>query len=85
MGHEKEDVMYCIYEDVEEQLKTEKEMLTKLDKVAIELEKDGGYKSLKNETQRTIYILQKHDIPTSQAKKTIELLNMRRILQEVKE
>ena len=74
------DVFYIFYEEVEDQLNKEKEELTKLDKVAIELEKDKAYKDLKNETQRTIYILQKHDIPSSQAKKTIELVNMRAIL-----
>ena len=78
-------IAYVFYEEAEDQLNKEKEELTKLDKVAIELEKDKAYKDLKNETQRTIYILQKHNIPSSQAKKTIELVNMRKILQEVKE
>jgi len=74
------DIFYIFYEKVEEQLNKEKEELSKLDKIAIELEKDKAYKDLKTETQRTIYLLQKHDIPSSQAKKTIELVNMRSIL-----
>ena len=74
------DVFYVFYEEAEEQLNKEKEEMGKLDKVAIELEKDKAYKDLKNQTQRELYLLQKYDIPSSQAKKTIELVNMRAIL-----
>ena len=78
-------IAYVFYEEAEEQLNREKEELSKLDKIAIELEKDEGYAKLRNSTQRELYLLQKHDIPSSQAKKTIELLNMRKILLEVEQ
>jgi hypothetical protein len=77
-----EDVFYIFYEEAEEQLNKEKGEASKLDVVAQKLEKDESYKGLKNETQRTIYLLQKHDIPSSQSKKVIELLNMRKIVIE---
>ena len=79
---EGDHVAYAFYEEAEEQLNREKEELGKLDRVAIELEKDKAYKDLKNQTQRELYLLQKHNIPSSQAKKVIELLNMRKILQQ---
>jgi hypothetical protein len=76
------DYMYIFYEKLEEQLVKEKEELNKLNKIAIELEKDEDYGKLKNSTQREIFILQKHSMPSGLAKKTIELVNMRKILQK---
>ena len=77
---DRSDVFYVFYEEAEEQLNKEKEELGKLDVIAQELEKDEAYNALKNQTQRELYLLQEHDIPSSQAKKTIELVNMRAIL-----
>ena len=79
------DVFYVFYEEAEEQLAREKEERSKLDKVAIELEKDEDYGKLKNSTQRSLYLLSKYSVPSGQATKVIELVNMRKILQEVHE
>lgn len=77
-----QDAFYAIYEEAEEQLAKEKEELSKLDTIAQELEKDKDYAKLKNSTQREIFILQKHSLPSGLAKKTIELVNMRKILHQ---
>ena len=74
-----EDVFYVFYEEAEEQLNKEKEEVGKLDVVAQKLEKDEAYNALKNQIQRELFLLQEYNIPSSQAKKTIELLNMRKI------
>jgi hypothetical protein len=71
---------YVFYENAEEQVKREKEELNKLDRIAIELEKDRDYEKLKNATQRELYLLSKFDLPNAHAKRVIELLNMRKIL-----
>ena len=76
------DCFYVFYEDAEEQLAREKKELSKLNEVAQELEKDEDYGKLKNSTQREIFLLQKHSIPSGLAKKTIELVNMKGILQQ---
>lgn len=76
------DLFYVFYEEAEEQLKREKDELSKLNKIAIDVEKDEGYKLLKNATQRELFLLQEYNIPSAQAKKTIELLNMRKIVVE---
>ena len=75
-------IAYVFYEEAEEQLAKEKEELTKLDKVAQELEKDEDYENLKNSTQRSLYLLSKYGVPSGQATKVIELVNMRKILVE---
>jgi hypothetical protein len=77
-----DDKLYVFYEEAEDQLAREKEELSKLNKIAIELEKDEDYGKLKNSTQRELFILQKHNIPSGLAKKTIELVNTRKILQQ---
>ena len=76
------DVFYVFYEEAEEQLNKEKEEVGKLDVAAQKLEKDEAYNALKNQTQRELFLLQEYSIPSAQAKKTIELLNMRKILIE---
>ena len=76
------DVFYVFHEEAEEQLKKEKEELGKLDEIAQELEKDEVYNALKNQTQRELFLLQEYNIPSSQSKKVIELLNMRKIVVE---
>ena len=72
-----------IYEEAEEQLAGEKEELTKLDKVAQELEKDENYAKLKNSTQRSLYLLSKYSIPSGQATKVIELVNITKVIELV--
>jgi len=79
---ETEDAVYFLYETVDEALSKEKEELSELDKIAQEVEKDEGYQKLRNSTQREIYLLSKYDIPSTIAKRIIELVNMRRILQQ---
>jgi len=79
---ETEDAVYILYETADEALSKEKEELSELDKIAQEVEKDEGYQKLRNSTQREIYLLSKYDIPSTAAKRVIELVNMRRILQQ---
>ena len=78
----REDMFYVFYEEAEEQLNKEKGEASKLDVIAQKLEKDEAYKALKNQTQRELFLLQEYNIPSAQAKKTIELLNMRKIVVE---
>ena len=77
-----DDKLYVFYEEAEDQLAQEKEELSKLDKIAIELEKDEDYGKLKNSTQRSLYLLSKYSVPSGQATKVIELVNMRKIVIE---
>ncbi len=79
--NETEDAVYILYEDTDEALMKEKEELSELDRVAQELERDEDYQLLRNTTQRELYLLTKYNIPSSIAKRVIELVNMRRILQ----
>jgi len=74
------DYFYVFYEDAEEQLLKEKKELSKLEDVAQELETDEVYGKLKNSTQRTLYILAEYRVPSGQATKVIELVNMRKIV-----
>ena len=78
---ETEDSIYVLYEDTDEALTKEKEELSELDRVAQELERDEDYQLLRNTTQREIYLLTKYNIPSTTAKRVIELVNMRKILQ----
>ena len=78
---ETEDAVYILYETVDEALSKEKEELNELDRVAHELERDEDYQMLRNTTQREIYLLTKYNIPSTTAKRIIELVNMRKILQ----
>ena len=71
-----------IYEEAKEQLAQEKEELSKLEEVAQKLEKDEDYGKLKNSTQRSLYLLSNYSIPSGQATKVIELVNMRKIVIE---
>ena len=80
--HDEKDSIYVLYEDIDEALTQEKEELNELDKIAQELERDEDYQMLRNTTQREIYLLVKHNIPSARAKRLIELVNMRKILQE---
>jgi len=79
---ETEDAIYILYEDGDEALAKEKEELNELDRVAQELERDEDYQLLRNTTQRELYLLTKYNIPSTTAKRVIELVNMRRILQQ---
>jgi len=79
--NETEDAIYVLYEDTDEALTKEKEELSELDRVAQELERDEDYQLLRNTTQREIYLLTKYNIPSTTAKRVIELVNMRKILQ----
>ena len=81
---ETEDAVYILYETADEALSKEKEELNELDRVAQELERDEDYQMLRNTTQREIYLLVKHNIPSARAKRLIELVNMRKILQEAR-
>ena len=78
---ETEDAVYILYETADEALSKEKEELSELDRVAQELERDEDYQMLRNTTQREIYLLTKYNIPSTTAKRIIELVNMRKILQ----
>ncbi len=78
---ETEDSIYVLYEDTDEALTKEKEELSELDRVAQELERDEDYQLLRNTTQRELYLLTKYNIPSGTAKRVIELVNMRKILQ----
>jgi len=80
--NEAEDSIYVLYEDADEALMKEKEELNELDRVAQELERDEDYQMLRNTTQREIYLLTKYSIPSTTAKRVIELVNMRKILQQ---
>ncbi len=71
---------FVFYEYAEEQLAREKRELSNLDKIAQELEKDDDYAKLKNSTQREIFLLQKYDLSSGLAKRTIELVNVRKNL-----
>ena len=73
-------IAYVFYEEAEEQLAQEKDDLSKLEKVAQKLEKDEDYGKLKNSTQRSLYLLSQYSIPSGQATKVIELVNMRKIV-----
>jgi len=73
-----DDALYVFYE---EQLAAEKEELQELDRIAQQLEEDEDYAKLKNATQRELFLLTKYDVPSSRAKKLIELVNLRKILQ----
>ena len=73
-------IAYIFYEEAEEQLAQEKDDLSKLEKVAQKLEKDEDYGKLKNSTQRSLYLLSQYSIPSGQATKVIELVNMRKIV-----
>jgi len=77
-----DDALYIFYEEVNEQLAAEKEELQELDRIAQQLEEDEDYAKLKNATQRELFLLTKYDVPSSRAKRLIELVNLRRILQE---
>ena len=76
------DCFYVFYEDVKDQLAREKEELSKLDKVAQKLEKDEDYGKLKNNIQRSLYLLSKHNLPSGEATKAIELMNLRKLLEK---
>ena len=76
-----EDLFYVFYEETGEELNKEKEELSKLENIAIKVEKEEAYALLKNSTQREIYLLQKHSIPSAQGKKVVEIVNMRKILE----
>jgi len=76
-----DDALYVFYEETSEQLAAEKEELQELDRIAQQLEEDEDYAKLKNATQRELYLLTKYDVPSSRAKKLIELVNLRKILQ----
>jgi len=80
--HDEKDSIYVLYEDTDEALTKEKEELNELDRVAQELERDEDYQLLRNTTQRELYLLTKYNIPSTTAKRVIELVNMRRILQQ---
>jgi len=81
--HDKaEDSIYVLYEDRDEALTKEKEELSELDRVAQELERDEDYQMLRNTTQRELYLLTKYNVPSTTARRIIELVNMRRILQQ---
>jgi len=81
--HDKtEDSIYILYEDRDEALTKEKEELNELDRVAQEVERDEDYQMLRNTTQRELYLLTKYNIPSTTAKRVIELVNMRKILQQ---
>ena len=83
--HDKvEDSIYVLYEDIDEALTKEKEELNELDRVAQELERDEDYQMLRNTTQRELYLLTKYNVPSTTAKRIIELVNMRKILQEAR-
>ena len=75
------DYFYVFYEDAEEQVAREKKELGKLNEVAQKLEENEDYGKLKNSTQRSLYLLSKYSVPSGQATKVIELVNMRRVLQ----
>ena len=75
-------IAYIFYEEAEEQLAQEKDDLSKLDKIAIELEKDEDYGKLKNSTQRSLYLLSKYSVPSGQATKVIELVNLRKMIEK---
>ena len=79
---ETEDAVYILYETADEALSKEKEELNELDRVAQELERDEDYQMLRNTTQRELYLLTKYNITSTMAKRVIELVNMRRILQQ---
>jgi len=79
--NETEDAVYILYEDTDEALMKEKGELNELDRVAQELERDEDYQMLRNTTQRELYLLTKYNITSTMAKRVIELVNMRRILQ----
>ena len=75
-----DDCFYLLYEDADDQLAKEKEELSKLNKIAPKLEGDADYAKLKNSTQRSLYLLSQYSIPSGQATKVIELVNMRKIV-----
>jgi len=81
---ETEDAVYILYETADEALSKEKEELNELDKIAQELERDEDYQMLRNTTQRELYLLTKYNVPSTTAKRIIELVNMRKILQEAR-
>ena len=81
---ETEDAVYILYETADEVLSKEKEELSELDRVAQELERDEDYQMLRNTTQRELYLLTKYNVPSTTAKRIIELVNMRKILQEAR-
>ena len=81
---ETEDAVYILYETADEALSKEKEELNELDRVAQELERDEDYQMLRNTTQRELYLLTKYNVPSTTAKRIIELVNMRKILQEAR-
>ncbi len=81
---ETEDAVYILYETADEALTKEKEELNELDRVAQELERDEDYQMLRNTTQRELYLLTKYNVPSTTAKRIIELVNMRKILQEAR-
>jgi len=81
---ETEDAVYILYETADEALSKEKEELKELDRVAQELERDEDYQMLRNTTQRELYLLTKYNVPSTTAKRIIELVNMRKILQEAR-
>lgn len=74
------DYFYVFYEDAEEQVAREKKELGKLNEVAQKLEENEDYGKLKNSTQRSLYLLSKYSVPSGQATKVIELVNMRKIV-----
>jgi len=82
--NETEDAVYILYETADEALSKEKEELNELDRVAQELERDEDYQTLRNTTQRELYLLTKYNVPSTTAKRIIELVNMRKILQEAR-
>ena len=79
-GTWEQDTFYVLYEEAEDQLAKEKEELSKLEKIAPKLEGDADYAKLKNSTQRSLYLLSQYSIPSGQATKVIELVNMRKIV-----
>lgn len=67
---------YIFYEDIEEALATEKDVLSALKPIAERVRSDPVYKELKNQRQRELFLLEKYELPKETADDVIEYIKV---------
>jgi len=73
---------FVFYEETAQQLLNEKVEIEYLELIANKVEKDPVYAKLKNQKQRTIYLLETYALPKEHADTAIEIVKIHKIVDE---
>lgn len=76
-----EDSIYVVFEEQKEALEREKQELDELKPIAQEIRQDAIFTQLKNARQRTLYLLDKFNLPKSTAEKLIEVAKLMELIE----